>query len=182
MKEVSKLIKLLSKIPTFSCLEFDSPTLEVFGPPPSDLARPATKAVNLRSLTVYRLKIHNFCQILNVVYMIRSFPNLQDICIELALDQVKSLNPKEATIELYLASLDWKDMFLDRLQTVKMKGVVHSRYVLHFIKLLLASSPSLKVISLFCSTKITGPKEKLRIKQDLQQCHRLSLDAQIIWC
>lgn len=61
------------------------------------------------------------------------------------------------------------------------KGVMDSRYVLYFIKHLLASSPSHKVISLFFSTEFTDTKEKLRIKQELQLFSRLSLDAQVIW-
>ncbi|KAL8106070.1 hypothetical protein AgCh_029754 [Apium graveolens] len=101
---------------------------------------------------------------------------------ENALDQVKSLSPTELETEDYVGSLDWKDMFLDQLQTVKIRGVVDSSYALYFIKHLLASCPSLKVISVFCSTKSSDPKENLRIKQELQQFPRLSLDAEVIWC
>ncbi|XP_017253781.1 F-box/LRR-repeat protein At3g26922 isoform X2 [Daucus carota subsp. sativus] len=184
IKGASKLIELLSKIPHFSNLSLDGTTLEVFGPPPPDLARPATKAIELRisTLTVFRLKMHNFCQILNLVYIIRSCPNLEDICIMLALERVKSSTPEESTIDNYFASLDSKDMCLDQLQTVKIKGIQYSRFVQNFIKLLLASSPSLKVISLSCNTKITSLEDKLKIKRDLRKIHRLSLDAQVIWC
>ncbi|WOH00488.1 hypothetical protein DCAR_0519852 [Daucus carota subsp. sativus] len=73
-------------------------------------------------------------------------------------------------------------MCLDQLQTVKIKGIQYSRFVQNFIKLLLASSPSLKVISLSCNTKITSLEDKLKIKRDLRKIHRLSLDAQVIWC
>ncbi|KAL8106077.1 hypothetical protein AgCh_029761 [Apium graveolens] len=146
MIKVNELIKLLGEIPTLSCLVLGGPTLEVLGPPPSEVTsmRPTTKADN-------------------------------------ALDQVKSLSSTELETEDYLGSLDWKDMFLDQLQTVKIQGVVDSRYALYFIKQLLASCPSLKVISVFCSIKSSDPKENLRIKQELQQFPRLSLDAEIIW-
>ncbi|KAL1815588.1 hypothetical protein ACET3Z_018162 [Daucus carota] len=184
IKGASKLIELLSKIPHFSNLSLDGTTLEVFGPPPPDLARPATKAIELRisTLTVFRLKIHNFCQILILVYIIRSCPNLEDICIMLAIERVKSSTPEESTIDNYFASLDSKDMCLDQLQTVKIKGIQYSRFVQNFIKLLLASSPSLKVISLSCNTKITSLEDQLKIKRYLRKIHRLSLDAQVIWC
>ncbi|KAK1381074.1 F-box domain-containing protein [Heracleum sosnowskyi] len=182
IRKVHDLIKLLGETPTLSRLILDGPTLKVLGPPPLNVSRPTAKAVNLRSLTLFWLKSHELCQFSRVAYLIRSFPHLQDLCIQLELDQVKSLSPTELTTEQYLGSLDWKDMFLDQLQTVKIKGAVDSRYVLCFIKHLLASSPSLKGISVFCSTKSTDTKEKLRIEQELQQFPRLSLDAQIIWC
>lgn len=140
MIKVHELVKLLGEIPTLRDLSLDGPTLEVLGSPPSDVMRPTTKAVNLRCLTLFC----QLCQISKVVYLIRSFPNLQDLCIELALDQVKSSSPTEITTEYYSGSLAWKDMYLDQLQTVKIKGVMDSRYVLYFIKHLLASSPSLK--------------------------------------
>ncbi|KAK1381079.1 hypothetical protein POM88_027823 [Heracleum sosnowskyi] len=180
IRKVHDLIKLLGETPTLSRLILDGPTLKVLGPPPLNVSRPTAKAVNLRSLTLFWLKSHELCQFSRVAYLIRSFPHLQDLCIQLELDQVKSLSPTELTTEQYLGSLDWKDMFLDQLQTVKIKGAVDSRYVLCFIKHLLASSPSLKGISVFCSTKSTDTKEKLRIEQELQQFPRLSLDAQII--
>ncbi|KAL8106074.1 F-box/FBD/LRR-repeat protein At1g13570-like isoform X1 [Apium graveolens] len=183
MIKVHELIKLLGEIPTLSCLVLGGPTLEVLGPPPSDVTsmRPTTKADNVRNLTLCRLKLCELCPISKVVYLIRSFPNLQDLCLVLALDQVKSLSSTELETEDYLGSLDWKDMFLDQLQTVKIQGFVDSRYALYFIKQLLASCPSLKVISVFCSIKSSDPKENLRIKQELQQFPRLSLDAEIIW-
>ncbi|XP_074338572.1 F-box/FBD/LRR-repeat protein At1g13570-like isoform X2 [Apium graveolens] len=178
------LIKLLGEIPTLSCLALDGPTLKVLGPPSSEVTtmRPTTKAENVRSFSFFCHKLCKLCPISKVVYMMRSFPNLQDLCIGLALDQVKSLSPTELETEDYVGSLDWKDMFLDQLQTVKIRGVVDSSYALYFIKHLLASCPSLKVISVFCSTKSSDPKENLRIKQELQQFPRLSLDAEVIWC
>lgn len=93
---------------------------------------------------------------------------------------MQTLNATELTTERYLGSLDGKDMFLDQLQTVNIQGVEDLSYVLPFIKHLLACSPSLKVISLFCTTKINDPKEKLRVKQELQQLPRLSLNARVI--
>ncbi|XP_074338462.1 F-box/FBD/LRR-repeat protein At1g13570-like isoform X2 [Apium graveolens] len=184
MMKVHDLIKLLGEIPTLSYLVLYGPTLKVLGPPPSDVTSMmhTTKAENVRSFSLVFLKLCKLCPISKVVYLMRSFPNLQDLCIALALDQVKSLSPTELETEDYAGSLDWKDMFLDQLQTVKIRGVVDSSYALYFIKHLLASCPSLKVISVFCSTKSSDPKENLRIKQELQQFPRLSLDAEVIWC
>lgn len=176
-KKVNKLIKLLSKIPTFSSLALNGPTLEVFGPPPSDLTMTIKK---VRVLKLLRLTLYNLCQMSNVGYLIRSFPNLQYLAIQLELDQVQTLNATELTTERYLGSLDGKDMFLDKLQTVDIQGVEDLSYVFPFIKHLLACSPSLKVISLFCTTKINDPKEKLQVKQELQQLPRLSLNARVI--
>lgn len=178
-KKVNKLIKHLSKIPTFGSLALNGPVLEVFGPPPSDLTRTIK---NVRVLKLLRLTLYNLCQMSNVGYLIRSFPNLKYLAIQLELDQVQTLNATELTTERYLGSLDGKEMFLDQLQTVDIQGVEDWSYVLPFIKHLLACSPSLKVISLYCTTKINDPKEKLRVKQELQQLPRLSLNARVNWC
>lgn len=99
--------------------------------------------------------------------------------------EVKSSNPAESTVEStverHLESLDWKDVFLHRLEVVEINGVDGSRSALHLIKLILASSPLLRVVSLACSETVRDPVEKLRIKQELWLLPRKSRASQIFW-
>lgn len=79
-------------------------------------------------------------------------------------------------------SINWKDILLDQLHTIYIEGIVDSSYVFHFVKILLASSPSLKVMSLLCGSAVTDPSEKLKIKQELQNLPRRSFAAQVLLC
>ena len=78
-------------------------------------------------------------------------------------------NSVDSAIERHLEALDWEDVVLDKLQIVQILGVIGVRSELQFLKILLTSSPSLQEISVFCSTAISNPNEKLRIKQEFLQ-------------
>ncbi|KAK1387449.1 F-box domain-containing protein [Heracleum sosnowskyi] len=180
IKKVINLVKLISKIPSLHSFFVDGPSLVVFGPDPSILTTPTMKAVNLKNLVLNRLGLYNLCQISNFLGLIRSFPNLQCLCIGVE-HGGKSLNPTEPNVERYLGSLENKDIVLCQLEIVKISGVVGSRYVLDFIKLLLASSRLLRVMLLSYSSQVEDLKEKLRIKHEVENFPRLSLEAKLIW-
>ncbi|KAL8122059.1 hypothetical protein AgCh_018699 [Apium graveolens] len=95
--------------------------------------------------------------------------------------QVKSSNPEDPNIERHLESLDWNDVVLDQLLTVEICDVVGFRAVHHLTKILLASSPSLREMSLFCSSTVSDPSEKLRIKRELLELPKKSVEAQVHW-
>lgn len=92
---------------------------------------------------------------------------------------MKSVNSVELTSN-WESVVDWKDMLLGQLHTVKMQGMVGSNYVFDFIKVMLASSPLLRVMSLCCTREAIDPIEKLKIEQELQKLPRRSVGAQII--
>ena len=84
-------------------------------------------------------------------------------------------------VEKYLQSLDLVDRILDKLETVDILGTVGSRCELHFIKLLLASFPSLIWMKISKSDTIGDPREELRILREVTQLPRASTIAKIIW-
>ncbi|XP_074382472.1 F-box protein At5g03100-like isoform X2 [Apium graveolens] len=174
------LISLLSNSPRINTLLLNGFTLEVLGRGLSVLDERTTKMVNLKKLRLYRLG-YNTRQISTCLSLIRNLPNLEDLFIGLELEGRKSSNPAGSTVERHLESLDWKDVLLDRLEVVKINGVDGSRAELHLIKLILASSPLLRVISLACSKTVRDPEEKLRIEQELLLLPRKSMASQIVW-
>ena len=90
-------------------------------------------------------------------------------------------NSVDSAIESYLEALDWEDVVLSKLQIVQIHGVIGVRSELQFSKILLASSPSLKEISVFCNREITSFNEKMRIKQEFLQLPKKSQQAQLLW-
>ncbi|KAL1825512.1 hypothetical protein ACET3Z_012290 [Daucus carota] len=99
--------------------------------------------------------------------------------------EVKSVDGTESLtvsrVEEYLQLPDLVDLILDKLETVDILGTVGSRSELHFIKLLLASSPSLIWMKISKSDTIDDPREELRILGEVTQLPRASTIAKIIW-
>lgn len=77
--------------------------------------------------------------------------------------------------------LELPNMILYQLKTVLIEGILGLRSELHFVKLLLASSPSLKWIKLGKNPVIKDPEEELKILGELTRFLRASSTAQIIW-
>lgn len=74
------------------------------------------------------------------------------------------------------------DMIPHHLKTVEILEMIGSVTELQFIKLLLASNPSLKWIKLqMDSFEIDDPIKELEIVRELLLFPRASTDAQIIW-
>ncbi|KAL1810530.1 hypothetical protein ACET3Z_027520 [Daucus carota] len=90
----------------------------------------------------------------------------------------KRTNPPDLASNL--DSVDLKDTSLCQLHTVDILGVTASNYVFHLVKLLLASSPSLEVMTLHCSGEVTDPGERLKIKQELQRFPNCSSGAKLL--
>ncbi|XP_074324317.1 F-box/FBD/LRR-repeat protein At1g13570-like [Apium graveolens] len=173
------LIRLLSNCPNLHALLLHGSTIELLGPVPSALKTLATKMVNLTRLNSIYLQ-YNWCQISNSLCLIRYLPKLENLRLTLNF-QVKSSNPEDPNIERHLESLDWNDVVLDQLLTVEICDVVGFRAVHHLTKILLASSPSLREMSLFCSSTVSDPSEKLRIKRELLELPKKSVEAQVHW-
>ena len=90
-------------------------------------------------------------------------------------------NSADSAIERYLEELDREDVVLNKLQIVQIHGVIGVRSELQFSKVLLASSPSLEEISVFCSRAVSNPNEKLRIKQEFLELIKKSQHSQLLW-
>ncbi|KAK1370880.1 hypothetical protein POM88_036972 [Heracleum sosnowskyi] len=111
-----------------------------------------------------------------VLCLIRSSPNLQNLNIRLDTE----LNSSDD-----MDLLDWMvlsgDMKLEQLEYIEIQGMVGSRTEFQFIKLLLASAPSLQLIKLVKNRTVDDPNKELRILQELLQFPRVSPTAQIKW-
>ena len=83
-----------------------------------------------------------------------------------------------SSVAQYLQSLYLVGMTFNRLETVEIY-VVENSAELEFIKLLLASSPSLRSMRIL--NMISDRKEALRISQELMRFPRASTNAEIIW-
>ncbi|KAL1803576.1 hypothetical protein ACET3Z_032223 [Daucus carota] len=145
--------------------------------------------VNLKKL---RFNLgHKLCVISSSLCLIRNLPNLQVLCVALVLPVKTSnhlqstiehyLRKKEEAIEHYLESVDWTNVILHQLQFVEIFGEVGSRSVLHLIKLLAASSPSLRDMTLVCRKREHSFEELFMMKQELLRVPRISPQAQIVW-
>ncbi|KAK1382909.1 F-box domain-containing protein [Heracleum sosnowskyi] len=173
------LIRLLGNVPSLSGLYTSGFTLEVLGPDVTVMKGLATHEVkNLRALMLSQLGSCNLRQISASLELIRCLPNLRRLDIIMEVAGVKNVNPIELTRNL--DSVDWKDISLAQLHTVKIQDVMVSNYLFQFIKFLLASSPLLRVMLLICTSEAIDPIEKSKIKQELQHFPKISLAAQII--
>ncbi|KAK1358073.1 hypothetical protein POM88_051329 [Heracleum sosnowskyi] len=85
------------------------------------------------------------------------------------------------TAEQYLESPDCADVTLNQLRKVSMQNILGSRAELLLIKLLLASSPSLRRMELKHSTKVDDSREYLRIEGESLQFPRKSPVVKISW-
>ena len=87
-------------------------------------------------------------------------------------DNAESLAARNGTetlavsrVNRYLPSPNFDDMILYELKNVVVHGMVGSRLELHFMKLLLAPSPSPRRMKLCKSPVIVDPKEELKVSE-----------------
>ncbi|KAL1808649.1 hypothetical protein ACET3Z_025639 [Daucus carota] len=173
------LIKLLSNCTRINFLLLHDFLLEILGPDPFTLKTHATRMVNLKTLDL-RVLSFNLLRISNCLCLIRNLPNLQNLIVTLDFEVTRS-NSADSAIERYLEELDREDVVLNKLQIVQIHGVIGVRSELQFSKVLLASSPSLEEISVFCSRAVSNPNEKLRIKQEFLELIKKSQHSQLLW-
>ncbi|KAL1810529.1 hypothetical protein ACET3Z_027519 [Daucus carota] len=158
------MTKFIGNLPRIYAFCTNGFALQVCRPVLTMINGRATKFDNLKELGLCPLGSYNLCQISNAIYLIRCFPSLRRFLAILVDD--KRANPPDLASNL--DSVDLKDTSLCQLHTVDVLGVTASNYVFHLVKLLLASAPSLKVMSLHCSGEVIDPGERFKIKQELQ--------------
>ncbi|KAL1810507.1 hypothetical protein ACET3Z_027497 [Daucus carota] len=116
----------------------------------------------------------------NMTKFIGNLPRIYAFCTNGFALQVDDKRANPPDLASNLDSVDLKGTSLCQLHTVDVLGVTASNYVFHLVKLLLASAPSLKVMSLHCSGEVIDPGERLKIKQELQGFPKCSSGAQIL--
>lgn len=178
-KKFINLNKFVGNMPGITSLALDGSFLKFLEPGAPISKRLITTMENLKFLVVY-VEIYDLVQIQNVLCLIRSSPNLRKIYIRMV-PEGKGRDGMDLTVSLveqYLELPNFNDMILGQLETVEIWGLVGSKAELHFIKLLLATSPSLRWMKLEYDT---DPEEESRISRELLRFPRASSAAQIIW-
>ncbi|KAK1374535.1 hypothetical protein POM88_030728 [Heracleum sosnowskyi] len=168
--EIINLDKLVGSMPRINHLDVDNLFLESFKPGAAVVERLIT---TLEDLYLDNVGFDNLVRSQCVLCLIKISPNLQYLDI-----QLESKVNSSDDVDLMVL---WADIILDQLKTVEIKGIVGSRAEFQFIKLLLASTPSLRRIKLEKDKTISDPKEELKISRELLQFPRASTAAQITW-
>nr|XP_017216570.1 PREDICTED: F-box/FBD/LRR-repeat protein At1g13570-like isoform X2 [Daucus carota subsp. sativus] len=178
--KVINFADLVDKMPRIQTIHLDNFFLESL-----ELGAAVTKRnlmENLRDLYFYNVESCNLVQIQKVLCLIRISPNLQYLHMALGrnvMNVAESTKLMVSSVVQYLQSPELMDMNLNQLEAVEIKWI-DGTDELQFIKLLLASSPSLRWMKLF-HIAINDSKEQLRISRELMRFRRASTAAEIIW-
>ncbi|KAL1825502.1 hypothetical protein ACET3Z_012280 [Daucus carota] len=183
-KNVNDLDKLLGNMPNIYGLHLDNSFLRFLEPCASLSNRLTTTLVNLNTLKLFCVGGWDWVLIQCVLCLIRSSPKLKNLHI-LMKQGVNRMHGTESMaasrVEQYMLSSDFVNTILDQLETVHLQEVKGSGCELYFIKLLLASSPSLRWIKISRTYSIHDLKEELRILQEVARFPRASATAKLIW-
>lgn len=179
IKKSFNLRRLLGSMPSIKTLDVDAISL-AFLDPGSTLHNHLTSTMeNLKTLKLSNVAFNDVYVISNAFCLLRSMPILERLEIEVGPDMNRGIDIK-LTAEQYMESPDCANITLNQLQNVIMRDFLGSRAELLLTKLLLASSPSLKRMTLVHNNKVDGPKEDFRIARELLQFPRKS-PVQVIW-
>ncbi|CAL5338514.1 unnamed protein product [Camellia sinensis] len=130
---------------------------------------------NLKTLQFLEICFGQLNDILLILCLIRSSPNLEKITIQAYVDEETiAVDPVLELLEMQ----EWLDVSLNQLQTVDFWNLSGTSSELEFIKLLLVISPVLEVIFIEPDSKKIVDKG-VRILKELAQFPRLSPKAEI---
>ncbi|XP_017238599.1 F-box/FBD/LRR-repeat protein At1g13570-like isoform X2 [Daucus carota subsp. sativus] len=183
-KNINDLDNLLGNMPDIYGLYLDNFFLTFLEPDAPLSNRLTTTLVNLKTLQLSCAGGCNWVFIQRVFCLIRSSPKLKNLHIwpEFGVGRVHGTDSMAASrVEQNLLSPDFVNMILDQLETVHLQVVIGSRCELHFIKLLLASSPSLRWIKISKSFPIHDLKDEFEILRKVARFPRASATAELIW-
>ncbi|KAK1394851.1 hypothetical protein POM88_013907 [Heracleum sosnowskyi] len=186
-KKLMDVDKLFNNMPRICHLHLEGFLFKFSEPGAAIMKRLIPTMETLKFLYLYDVGFYDFVQIQNILCLIRISPNLRHLYIDLEpkVKRINGMNLAESrelmvsSVVQYLQSPNLIDMILNQLETVKIYGLVESAE-LYFIKLLLASSPSLRLMNLSNITT-DDPAEQLRMSRELLRFPRASTAAEIIW-
>ncbi|KAK1385290.1 hypothetical protein POM88_023025 [Heracleum sosnowskyi] len=186
-KKIMDVDKLFNNMPRICNIHLEGFLFKFMEPGAAIMKKLIPTMQALKFMHLYDVGFYDLVRIQNVLCLIRISSNLQYLHIDLE-PKVKSINGMNlaesrelmvSSVVQYLQSPNLIDMILTKLETVIIRGLVESAE-LQFIKLLLASSPSLKFMILSNITT-DDPKEQLRISRELMRFRRASTAAEIRW-
>ncbi|WOH05018.1 hypothetical protein DCAR_0624430 [Daucus carota subsp. sativus] len=174
-KKIVDLEELVDNMPRIGNLHLDGSFLK-FLESGAAIRRHILTMDALKYLTLDKVGFYDLGQIKNVICLMGISPKLEKLVMNLV--RTKSREQMVSSVAQYLQSLYLVGMTFNRLETVEIY-VVENSAELEFIKLLLASSPSLRSMRIL--NMISDRKEALRISQELMRFPRASTNAEIIW-
>ncbi|KAL8112098.1 hypothetical protein AgCh_019705 [Apium graveolens] len=177
-KQTMDLDKLVDEMPNIHTLQLDGLVLKSLETGAAVMQRPTTME-KLKDISLYDLEC-DLLQIQNVLCLIRISPKLRYLYVHLNSGNYTNVAPSmELKVLQFLQSTHLIDFIPNQLETVEIDGMVGS-VELEFIKLLLASSPSLRCMNLL-NPSIDDFEQAFRISRELMRFPRASAAAQIIW-
>ncbi|KAL8123027.1 hypothetical protein AgCh_011121 [Apium graveolens] len=178
IKKSFNLRRLLGDMPSIETLEVNAISL-VFLDPGLTFHNYLTSTMeNLKTLKLCNVAFDDVYVISNALCLLRSTPMLERLEIKLGCDIGRDV---KLTAEQYLESSDCADVTLNQLQNVSIHEISGSRGELLLIKLLLASSPSLRRMELRHNTEVNDSRQYLRIERESLQFPRKSPAVKISW-
>ncbi|KAK1374529.1 hypothetical protein POM88_030722 [Heracleum sosnowskyi] len=171
-----KIEDIFDKMPRIRSLDLSGSFLKSLEPGAAGTKRRITTMENLEEMLLLGVEFHDLVQIQYVLLLIKSSPKLQFLNINLE-HEVRSSDGMDLLDPMVLS----EHMILDRLEMLTIHDMIGSRVEFQFIKLLLASSPLLKLIEHKMHRTVDDPTIKLRISQEVLQIPRASKAARIIW-
>ncbi|KAM7487562.1 hypothetical protein LguiB_025046 [Lonicera macranthoides] len=169
--ETSGLRKFFGSLPVLENLEMDYnfvKSLVAGGSVPEKLP---TTLVRLRNLELLDICFGTLDEVLFVLCLIRSSPNLERFVIQMFPSTV-DLGVEDVISE------DFSDLILDKLRKVAIKAVSGTLVELKFIKLVLAKSPILE--TLVVEPTLKDATDRLKILEKLVRFQRASPKAELI--
>ncbi|CAL5399139.1 unnamed protein product [Camellia sinensis] len=166
----SKLVTLLGSLPVIDFLRLDYFYIQVSGVP----KRLPTTLKRLKTLRLTEICFGELDEILVMLCLIRSSPNLQKMTIRVHSNESVAI---DSVLEL-LEMQEWSDVTLNRLRQVEMRSLSGSRPELEFIKLLFAKSPVLETMLIEPNSAVVVDRG-LGILKEASRFRRLSPRAEI---
>ncbi|KAM7461918.1 hypothetical protein LguiA_030039 [Lonicera macranthoides] len=170
------LMVLLSKITEIRILWLDGFSLKFLAAGTEKEYLPM-KVYNLAKVWLISIQFNDLEQVLCALCLLRSSPNLQHLKIEISTITNDGLQQVLNSME---ASGNFNIEVLNELQTVELKSCI-LKAALHFAKLLLSHSPSLKRMTIDNRAQSTNANEQLRIATELMRLPRASTKAELIY-
>ncbi|GMP58387.1 hypothetical protein CsSME_00022070 [Camellia sinensis var. sinensis] len=169
----SKLVTLLGSLPVIDFLRLDYFYIQYMAADGVPKRLPTTLK-RLKTLRLTEICFGELEEILVMLCLIRSSPNLQKMTIRVHTNESVAI---DSVLEL-LEMQEWSDVTLNRLRQVEMRSLSGSRPELEFIKLLFAKSPVLETMLIEPNSAVVVDRG-LGILKEASRFRRLSPRAEI---
>ncbi|CAL5338520.1 unnamed protein product [Camellia sinensis] len=169
----SKLVTLLGSLPVIDFLRLDYFYIQYMAADGVPKRLPTTLK-RLKTLRLTEICFGELEEILVMLCLIRSSPNLQKMTIRVHTNESVAIDSVLVLLEMQ----EWSDVTLNRLRQVEMRSLSGSRPELEFIKLLFAKSPVLETMLIEPNSAVVVDRG-LGILKEASRFRRLSPRAEI---